>query len=70
MRLRRMTGEPMHFLVAQKLHSIPLDKIVMFEPFTDSIKIIKDTGKPLLFVFEGPDQTSMVRISRVIEELR
>jgi hypothetical protein len=42
----------------------------MFEPFTDGIKIIKDTGKPLLFIFEGEDQASMVRISRVIEELR
>jgi hypothetical protein len=42
----------------------------MFEPFIDGIKIIKDTGKPILFVFEGADQASMVRISRVIEELR
>jgi hypothetical protein len=54
----------------QKSLSIPLDKIVMFEPFIDGIKIIKDAGKPILFVFEGPDQASMVRISRVIEELR
>lgn len=64
------TNKRLLWVSPQKSHSIPLEKIVMFEPFTDGIKIIKDTGKPLLFVFEGADQTSMVRISRVIEELR
>lgn len=50
--------------------SIPLTKIVMFEPYNDGLKVIKDTGKPILFVFDAPDQSAMVRISRVIEELR
>lgn len=43
---------------------------VVFEPFIDGIKIIKDNGKPLLFGFEGPDQATMERNCRVIEELR
>lgn len=64
------TNKRLLWVSPQKSLSIPLQKIVMFEPFIDGIKIIKDTGKPLLFVFEGPDQASMVRISRVIEELR
>jgi len=64
------TNKRLLWVSPQKSLSVPLDKVVMFEPFTDGIKIIKDTGKPLLFVFEGPDQASMVRISRVIEELR
>jgi hypothetical protein len=43
----------------------------LFEPFSDGIKIFKDTGKPLMFVFdEGNNQTAMVRLCRAIEELR
>ena len=59
------------WMAPNKTISIPLIKIVMFEPFSDGIKIFKDTGKPLLFVFSsGEDQPAMVRISRAINELR
>jgi hypothetical protein len=54
----------------EKSISIPLQKIVMFEPYVDGLKVIKDTGKPVLFVFDSEDRASMVRISRAIEELR
>lgn len=64
------TNKRLLWVSPQKSISIPLQKIVMFEPFVDGIKVIKDTGKPLLFVFEGDDQISMVKISRVIEDLR
>jgi hypothetical protein len=64
------TNKRLLWVSPQKSISIPLQKVVMTEPFIDGIKVIKDTGKPLLFVFDGPDQASMVRISRVIEELR
>ena len=50
--------------------NIPLGKIVLFEPFTDGIKVIRDTGKPVLFHFADDDRAHVVRISRVIEELR
>lgn len=55
---------------AQKSISIPLQKIVQFEPYTDGLKVMKDTGKPVLFVFSEIDQIGMVRIARTIEELR
>lgn len=64
------TNKRLLWVSPQKSISIPLQKIVMFEPYVDGVKIIKDTGKPLLFIFDGPDQSSMVRVSRVIEELR
>lgn len=64
------TNQRLIWVSPQKSISIPLQKIVMFEPFSDGLKVIKDTGKPLLFVFENEDQLGMVRISRVIEELR
>lgn len=55
----------------QKTISIPLSKIIQFTPYSDGIKVFRDTGKPLLFSFsDGEDQASMVRLSRVIEELR
>jgi hypothetical protein len=64
------TNSRLLWVSPEKSISIPLSKIVMFEPYTDGIKIIKDTGKPVLFVFDGEDKASMVRISRTIEELR
>jgi hypothetical protein len=64
------TSKRLLWVSPAKSISIPLGKIVLFEPYTDGIKIIKDTGKPVLFVFKGVDQPSMVRISRTIEELR
>jgi hypothetical protein len=64
------TNKRLLWVSPAKSISIPLQKIVMFEPFIDGLKVIKDTGKPLLFVFENEDQAGMVRLSRVIEELR
>jgi len=64
------TNKRLLWVSPQKSISIPLQKIVMFEPYVDGLKVIKDAGKPLLFVFDEPDQAAMVRLSRVIEELR
>ena len=64
------TNKRLLWVSPQKSVNIPLQKIVMFEPFIDGLKVIKDTGKPILFVFENADEAGMVRLSRVIEELR
>lgn len=64
------TNQRLLWVSPQKSISIPLSKVVMFEPFLDGMKIIKDTGKPLLFIFENGVRADAVRIGRVIEELR
>lgn len=64
------TNSRLLWVSPEKSISIPLTKIVLFEPYSDGIKIVKDSGKPLLFVFEGDDGTGAVRIARAIEELR
>ncbi|TCD02209.1 hypothetical protein EYB45_09480 [Erythrobacteraceae bacterium CFH 75059] len=65
------TNKRLLWVAPNKTVTIPLNKIIMFEPFSDGIKVFKDTGKPVLFEFdEGENQPAMVRISRTIEELR
>lgn len=64
------TNKRLMWISPQKSISIPLDKVIQFEPFTDGVRIFKDTGKPLLFIFPTNDKIDMVRICRVIEELR
>lgn len=64
------TNKRLLWVSPAKSISIALDKIVLFDPFTDGLRVVKDTGKPLLFRFGKVDRTAMVRISRVIEELR
>lgn len=64
------TNKRLLWVSQQKSVSIPLQKIVKFEPFIDGLRVMKETGKPILFVFVAPDQTGMVRIARTIEELR
>jgi hypothetical protein len=64
------TNQRIMWISPQKSISIPLAKIVQYVPYVDGIKLVKDTGKPLLFVFPQNDPASMVRIGRTIEELR
>lgn len=65
------TNKRLLWVAPNKTITIPLYKILMFEPFSDGIKVFKDTGKPILFEFdEGENQHAMVRISRTIDELR
>lgn len=65
------TNQRVLWVSPNKTLSIALGKIIMFEPYSDGIKIFKDTGKPILFEFdEGENQPAVVRISRAIEELR
>lgn len=65
------TNKRLLWVAPNKTITIPLHKIIMFEPFSDGIKVFKDTGKPILFEFdEGENQPAMVRISRTIDELR
>jgi len=65
------TNKRLLWMAPNKTITIPLYKIIMVEPYSDGIKIFKDTGKPILFEFdEGQNQPAMVRISRTIDELR
>lgn len=53
-----------------KTIAVPLSRIVLFEPFADGIKIIKDAGKPVIFTWSNDGAAGSTRIGRVIEELR
>jgi hypothetical protein len=50
--------------------AIKLTKILDFEPYTDGVRIEKDTGKPLLFVFSQPAQNLGPLLSRLLDEAR
>lgn len=64
------TNKRLLWMSPSKTISIPLPKIVMFKPYSDGVKIHKDTGKPILFSWAGDNGIGAVTIGRVIEELR
>lgn len=50
--------------------AINLTKIIDFEPFTDGVRVEKDTGKPLLIVFSSEEKSFGPLLSRLLEESR
>ena len=58
------------FVSPQKSISIPLGKIIQCQPYSDGVKIFKDAGKPLTFVFPAVSKIEVLRCMRVIEECR
>ena len=50
--------------------SIKLRKIIDFEPYTDGVRIVKDTGKPLLIVFSEERRNFAPLLSRLLSEAR
>lgn len=47
--------------------SINLRKVIDFEPYTDGVQIVKDSGKPVLFVFAGEAKYFGPLLSRLID---
>lgn len=64
------TNKRLLWVSPSKTIAIPLSRIVMFEPYSDGVKIIKDAGKPIMFVWNDINGVAAVRVGRVIEELR
>lgn len=64
------TNKRLLWVSPQKTISVALGKIVSFEPYSDGIRVHKDTGKPLGFRWPGDDGIAAVWIGRAIEELR
>jgi hypothetical protein len=50
--------------------STPLHKIIRYDPFSDGLKIFKDSGKPLLFIWADDGKVATILATRAIEELR
>lgn len=64
------TNSRLLFVSPQKTISIPLGKIIQCQPYSDGIKVFKDSGKPLTFVFPSVSKIDVLRCMRVIEECR
>lgn len=58
------------FISPSKSIAISLGKIIQYSLYSDGIKIFKDTGKPLTFVFPNASKADVVRMARVIDECR
>lgn len=64
------TNKRLLWMSPSKTVSIALTKIVMFEPFSDGVKIHKETGKPIVFSWPNDQGIGSVWVGRAIEELR
>lgn len=58
------------FISPSKSITIALGKIIQYSLYSDGIKIFKDTGKPLTFVFPNSSKADVVRVARIIDECR
>lgn len=65
-----VTNKRLLWMSPAKSINIPLGKIVMFEPFSDGVKIYKETGKPILFTWTNDKGVGSVWVGRAIDELR
>lgn len=65
-----MTNKRLLWISEQKSISIPLANIVRYDPYTDGFRIMKGTGKPLLFMWQEKPRIATAMAARVIEELR
>lgn len=65
-----MTNKRLLWISEQKSISTPLSNIVRYDPYSDGIRIMKGTGKPLLFLWIDTPKVATVMAARVIEELR
>jgi hypothetical protein len=46
------------------------DAIIDIEPFADAVRVFKDTGKPVSFLFDGPSKHLIGLVLRVVDECR
>jgi hypothetical protein len=64
------TNRRLLWMSPAKTISLPLQKIVMFEPYSDGVKLHKETGKPIIFAWSADNGVGSVLIGRVLDELR
>jgi hypothetical protein len=64
------TNRRLLWMSPSKTISLPLQKIVMFEPYSDGVKLHKETGKPIIFSWTKDNGVGSVLIGRVLDELR
>lgn len=64
------TNKRLIFNGPNKNLTIKLRKIIDFDPYTDGVRIVKDTGKPLLIVFSEERRNFAPLLSRLLSEAR
>jgi hypothetical protein len=65
-----VTNKRLLWISAQKSISTPLNNVVRYDPYSDGMRIMKGTGKPLLFMWAEKPRVATIYASRAIEELR
>ena len=65
-----VTNRRLLWISEQKSISTMLANIVRYDPYSDGLRIMKGTGKPLLFLWHDKPRIATIMATRAIEELR
>jgi hypothetical protein len=65
-----MTNSRLLWISPQKSISVALSNVVRYDPYRDGFRVMKGTGKPLLFLWGKDDQIATIMATRTVEELR
>lgn len=64
-----LTSKRLIFYGDKKVTTIRLQKIIDFHPYSDGVKIIKDTGKSPVFEFSGDIELFSLILSRLLQDI-